>query len=284
VGDFMQIEKYGLRTFNKALPEWVMATDVLEFGQTLTHKKIAVEQAYINPNSKNLIKSLVFDIDRPQGGFAWFEACPILPEPNWTTINPVNQHAHLGYVLADPVSRSLESHQKPQRYLARVQEGLTAGLLADRSYAHTLTKTPAHQKWVTHWGRKQPYELGELREYLPKDLPLYIPKTVATGLGRNVTLFDGLRAWSYRALIKTAPKNFEEWQQIVFRQAELLNSFSCPLPTSEIRATARSVAKWTFKNISVEKFSAIQSNRGKLTGLKTSAARMDRVSRALNIL
>jgi hypothetical protein len=107
---------------------------------------------------------------------------------------------------------------------------------------------------------------------------------VATGLGRNVTLFDGLRAWSYRALIKTAPKNFEEWQQIVFRQAELLNSFSCPLPTSEIRATARSVAKWTFKNISVEKFSAIQSNRGKLTGLKTSAARMDRVSRALNIL
>jgi hypothetical protein len=65
-----------------------------------------------------------------------------------------------GYVLASPVSRHWKARATPQRFLARIQHGLTMALDADRAYTHRLTKTPDHPTWRTFWERPDPYELG----------------------------------------------------------------------------------------------------------------------------
>ncbi|WP_204271359.1 replication initiation protein, partial [Citrobacter freundii] len=88
--------------------------------------------------------AMVFDVDRPEAATAWQDAPTECPRPNWVTQNPRNGHAHLGYVLASPVSRTLKARATPQRFLARIQHGLTMALDADRAYTHRLTKTPDH--------------------------------------------------------------------------------------------------------------------------------------------
>ncbi|WP_368737393.1 replication initiation protein, partial [Serratia marcescens] len=78
-------------------------------------------------------------MDRPEAATAWQDAPTECPRPNWVTQNPRNGHAHLGYVLASPVSRTLKARATPQRFLARIQHGLTMALDADRAYTHRLT-------------------------------------------------------------------------------------------------------------------------------------------------
>lgn len=58
----------------------------------------------------------------------------------------------------------------------------------------------------------------------------------------------------------------EHWQRAVLGQAEKLNVFTPPLSFSEVKAVSRSVARWTWRQFSDEKFSVIQSARGKRGG------------------
>ena len=138
---------------------------------------------------------------------------------------------------------------------------MTRALGADQAYTHFLTKTPGHARWRTIWGREQPYSLPELARALPEDLPL--PKRIKTaeavGLGRNVTLFDGLRAWAYRS--RRLYSRFEAFSEACLYQAQGLNVFAAPLPVSELRSTARSVAKWTWERFSAAEFAAVQRQR-----------------------
>lgn len=267
--------------FAASLPRWLACTDNPADGIARMPATEAIKRAHIAPNSRNLAWVLAFDIDRPEGGAAWIDAD--LPQPNWTAQNPKNGHAHLGYALAAPVSRSVFSRGCPQRYLARIQHAMTRALGADQAYTHFLTKTPGHSRWRTIWGRQQPYGLDELRRALPEDLPL--PKRIkaadAVGLGRNVTLFDGLRAWAYRARLEYS--SFEAWQDACLGHALALNTFAAPLPFSEVRSTARSVAKWTWANISPAGFSAVQAARGTRSGTARAAASMDRLCRTLEL-
>lgn len=267
--------------FAASLPRWLACTDNPADGVAMLPAEKALKRAHIAPNSRNLAWVLAFDIDRPEAGAAWLDAD--LPQPNWIAQNPKNGHAHLGYALAAPVSRSVFSRGCPQRYLARIQHAMTRALGADQAYTHFLTKTPGHARWRTIWGRQQPYDLDELRRALPEDLPL--PKRIkaadAVGLGRNVTLFDGLRAWAYRARLEYS--SFEAWQDACLGHALALNTFAAPLPFSEVRSTARSVAKWTWANISPAGFSAVQAARGTRSGTARAAASMDRLCRTLEL-
>lgn len=261
---------YQLSLFADNLPRWIACSDDLG-AQVHLRREQALARAYIDPNPKNLVWAMVFDIDRPTAGAAWIDAD--LPQPNWICQNPLNGHAHLGYTLDAPVSRSLKSRASPQRYLARIQHGMTSRLDADRAYTHHLTKTPAHPRWRTLWGRGAPYALDELREYLGDNLPLRIRRGEAVGEGRNVTLFDGLRFWAYRA--RLSYDTWPPWLDACLTRADALNAFACPLPWGEVKATAKSVAKWTWEHITPEGFAARQAHRGRLSGIARNAAIID---------
>jgi Replicase family. len=127
--------------FAASLPRWLTCSDdPQQWGVQSLPREKATKRAYIDPNPQALVWALVFDIDRPGAAMAWQDANA--PRPNWITQNPRNAHAHLGYMLAAPVPRTLKARATPQRFLARIQHGLTLALDADRAYTHRLTKTP----------------------------------------------------------------------------------------------------------------------------------------------
>lgn len=244
--------------------------------------KEAMEHAYIQPNAKNLMWVVVFDIDREYAVLAWENAG--LPPPTWTTQNPVNGHAHIAYALNHPVSRSELSKLKPLRLLARIEHAMSSALSADRSYTGLITKTPGHFKWRTEVWRDEPYGLYELLEHLPDNLalPKKIKRSTALGIGRNVSMFDGLRLWAYRNRLKH--DNFDKWLKSCEQYASGINNeFISPLPYSEVKATAKSVAKWTWSNFSSDKFSAIQEVRGKRSGIARKSLQIDLLQQAVQL-
>jgi hypothetical protein len=85
------------------------------------------------------------------------------------------------------------------------------------------------------------------------------------GAGRNVTLFDDLRAVAYREVREyklEGPLNV--WFDRCFQIANAINTqFPRPMKCSETRAVAKSVANWTWRHFSAERFIARQSSLGK---------------------
>ncbi|PUV87940.1 replication protein, partial [Cronobacter sakazakii] len=67
---------------------------------------------------------------------------------------------------------------------------------------------------------------------------------------------------------------YEAWERDVLSIAEGLNNHCNalnPLQYNEIKATARSVSRWTWKHFNSATFSDIQSNRGKRNLGKTKS-------------
>lgn len=272
------LRPYQQDLFSSRLPSWASCSDDPQaYGVRSEPRHKALSRAYIDPNPKALVWAMVFDIDRPQAARAWEDSPILLPVPNWTTQNPKNGHAHLGYVLDVPVSRTLKAKASPQRFFARIQHGMTIALDADRAYTHRLTKTPNHSRWRTEFLRSEPYELRELRDFLGESLPLRIARKEAVGEGRNVCLFDGLRHWAYRA--RLAYNNEQQWLEACQQHAQELNIFSAPLGVREVGQIAKSVAKWTWKNITPQGFSAVQKKRGekgrRLRAIQQTSLAMD---------
>lgn len=256
--------------FVSRLPEGLWCTDDFDTeGQRVHRRETAVQKRYLNPNSRNYVWVMVFDIDRPDAALAWEDAN--LPPPSWTSQNPANGHAHIAYVLSAPISRSELSRRKPIRYLARIQAGMTKRLDADRTYSHRLTKNPINPTWKTFWGRHDPYSLDDLASFLDADLPLRLVRSEAVGVGRNVTLFDGLRSWGYRERLSFNDQ--DKWERACLIKAKILNrEFHSPLADNEVRNTVRSVANWIWHHFDEAGFSKIQSRRGKKSGAKRKTA------------
>lgn len=242
--------------------------------RTLKH---AIRRPYMQANPPCLAFRLVFDIDKPNGMMAWRYAD--LAAPNWTVTNPVNGHAHLVYELATPVVTSFRGHPKPIRFAAAIESRYQDQLGADEYYVGLLVKTPGHPEWITRQWRSEPYDLSELAEYIDLETPTQRTHYVS-GLGRNCELFDRLRRWAYRSIRDyrgTDLRSHEQWQKTVLDKAEkIAASFPAgnhPFTYTETKATARSVAKWVWKNYTYdsERFRARQSDRGRISGQRRKA-------------
>lgn len=237
----------------------------------------ALTLPYIQANPKKRIWVLLFDVDREYAALAWDDAG--LPEPTWTSVRASNGHAHIAYMLKVPVAKSDLARLKPLRLLARIEHAMTVAMDADRGYSKSLTKNPVHDDWHTKVWRDEPYTLDELRDYLPDDLPMPIRvrKEEASSLFRNVWLFENLRQWAYSQ--KRHVNSHEELYRACLSKAMEMNTFQVPLPYSELKSTAKSIAKWTWVNFDVaesdEKFSRLQKHRNKLSVASRRAKLID---------
>ena len=250
-------------------PRRPYCTDDFEHGVRIRSLKQALTMSYLQANPPHLRVWSIYDIDRPAGGLAWDDAN--LPLPSWATVNKANGHAHLVYGLSAPVlTTSMEARQAPLRYLNAVESAFRAKLGGDDGYSGLLTKNPKHPLWWTVRGPGLAYELGYLAEWVDLDRFKAKPgvKVAEVGLGRNVTVFDFVRLWSYKKVreFKGQAGGFVHWQKAVYDRCMARNAdFGTPMDGREAYQIAKSVAKWTWSRFDIEasdaRFSKLQAFR-----------------------
>ena len=258
--------------FYRNLPHKPYCADELAAGLIIRQKKTAIKMPYIQHNPPCFISSLVFDVDTSDAYFSWFDAN--LPTPSWIAKNRLNGHAHIGYILATPVCTTHNAKQKIIEYTAKIQQAYSIALGADHGYSGLITKNPCHETWETYIFDVQPYSLNYLADFVElKELKTDLKQV--SGLGRNCAMFDTVRYWAYEAIRAHLSTGFDKWHSEVLQQAKNANdAFIQPLPYSEVKATAKSVARWVWRNHSEAhtKFIERQSVKGRKGGLKSDSS------------
>ena len=240
--------------------------DELLYGLQIRPKKTAINMQYIQGNQPCMLHYFFFDIDRSDAVMAWHDAN--LPMPFWTAQTQKNGHAHICYKLEIPLCTSEFGSQKALAYASKVQAGLANKLGADVGYSHLITKNPFHKDWrVTFWS-EQAYTLDYLADFveLPKKLS---KKQEVLGLGRNCTMFDIVRKWAYKAIREHRGSTFDVWLSEVLKEAVNVNhAFLEPLLYSEVKATAKSIARYCWKKdgYHYQEFIDRQSKKGAIGG------------------
>lgn len=277
-----------LKRFREHLPFKPYCTDDLGAGLKILPLKIALAKAYIQHNHPGMVWVLVFDVDRkivdPNDFWPVWETVG-LPVPNLATLTRSMGRGHLVYFLAAGVCTTEAARLKPMEFLAALERAYTVALGADTGYAKLVTKNPHSDRWQVWEIHANPYTLGELAEYV--DLTVHQPLPEASeayGTGRNVTLFNEARHWAYGAIRDYwAPNGLPKWQKAVLGHVEALNGqFQRPLPHSEVKAIAKSIATWTWKKITPQGLREIierthNSEKQRERGIASGKAR--RVSR-----
>lgn len=259
--------------FIKKLPHKPYCLAEMPGYSMIRPKKTAIKLPYIQYNPPCLVSFLVFDIDRPDAFFAWSDAN--LPRPNWISKNPKNCHAHVGYILAVPVCTTENASQKAIRYLAGIQAAYTTALGADRGFSSLITKNPLSVEWENHIFDATPYELNYLADFVDLGKVKTAKLNEVFGLGRNCTLFDIVRKWSYKAIREHSDDCYDEWHTEVLRMALNANSaFTVPLSYSEVKATAKSISRWVWRQHADvhAKFLERQSKKGCNGGKKSDSS------------
>ena len=143
---------------------------------------------------------------------------------------------------------------------------------AHRRFAGLIVKNPVHKHWRVEWRRDRPYTLGELEDWLwPRDTEPDHCISELRGAGRNCTIFEELRQVAYREVreFKRGAGDPGVFRARLERVALGINlQFPEALQLSEVRAIARSVAKWTWGRFSLEGFSDRQARLSKIANDK----------------
>ena len=273
-GEILQQLQSQIELFPGSLPSHPYCANDVTAGLRIRNVEHALKHRYIQPNHPNSKLWLVYDIDRPTCVSEITDDL-LLPAPHFFVQNKRTQRAHAYYGLETPVHLNVHSSQKATRFAAAVDCALTSKMDADAAYSGLIAKNPVHEHWRTYTINSKYYELGEISDYL--DLDKYGDRRRSlpeTGLGRNVNLFNRLRHWAYKAIRQGWPDS-AQWDKAVLDRAIGYNaagyhdeSQRSPLPHGEVRSTAKSVAKWTYKHFSPEGFSEVQAARGKRKGQK----------------
>lgn len=237
----------------------------------------AKSKNYIQYNEPNTIRWLTYDCD--YAGALDHIGQNQLPAPNIAAVNKKNGKSHLFYGLESPVCITDNGREKPKRFLQAVNYCLNEALLADQGFSQFISKNPlTNDLWDVYEIKPTLYDLNEFLEYFT--LPAKTPhKAKIIGVGRNVTLFENARRWAYRQVLSyRLTGKRQSFYEAVLQHCESFNTenFPTPLNFSEVKATAKSISKWTWEKYTArwtdEQFSQVQANRGKSSG----KARLDK--------
>lgn len=248
------------------LPYKPYATNYPRDGQHRMSRDEALIMRYIEHSPHALLGSIVIDCDHVDTALRAFERPKNHPDPNWVAQSPSGR-GHIGWWLKGPVCKTDSARLKPLRYSQRIEAGLRIEVGGDPAYGGRLTKNPIHEDWETLFGPAEPYDLSDLvTPSTPRQMPRKPER--ASGLGRNVTMFDTGRKWAYSMWWHHRHGTPASWEQLVLEhfRHEINDVFPYPLPFSEVLATARSVSRWIWRNFSEEQFRERQAARGRVGG------------------
>jgi hypothetical protein len=215
-------------------------------------REYAIRYPYMQVNRPDMVSWLIFDLDHPNA-MIWDEVG--LPAPNIIVRNRQNGHSHLYYAIPC-VCTSVQARAKPIAYMKAVYAAFAKQLKADLNFhSGPVAKTPGHPWWQTTELHAHVYELGTLADHVDLVcIPPWAHKEPAptTPHSRHCILFEKLRYYAY-AVVKRERKSgdFESFSKNLEAFAEKKNSFESQgfaqnLSWSSIKATVKSVARWTW--------------------------------------
>jgi hypothetical protein len=215
-------------------------------------REYAISYPYMQVNREGMVSWLIFDLDHPNA-MIWEDKG--LPAPNLIVRNRQSGSSHLFYAIP-PVCTTVKARSKPIAYMQAVRDAFAARLEADMSYhGGPVAKTPGHPWWDTTELHTAVYDLGKLAEYV--DLAPANPWGRAARLddvshSRHCILFEHVRHYAYSIVsVERARGSFEAFTRRLEAYAHNKNSFAKlgfaqDLAQSSLRATIRSVARWTW--------------------------------------
>lgn len=243
------------------------------------YKKDAIKHLYLRPNTFNSISWLIFDIDRPTSVHELTDDMGA-PDPTLFVQNPKNHHAHVFYYIDTAIHKNKHSSPKALRFLKAVENGLIDKLQSDVGFNGSLGKNPLNRHWTVQDTYGVAYDLQNLSEYVD----LNAANISDTDLGKNVTIFQDVSKWAYKAIRQGYP-HYEQWYNAVLSRVEMLNSQYKKegLPYGEYKHIAKSIATWTHRNFSEQGFSEWQSRQGKKGGIAKGNAYEDKRTQAIEM-
>jgi len=214
-------------------------------------RDFAIRYPYMQVNRSDMVSWLVFDLDH-SNSLIWEYVN--FPAPNFIVSNRNNGHSHLFYAIV-PVCTSENARSKPIKYMKAIYEAMAARLKADPAYSGPVAKTPGHPWWSTWEIHGSVYELGELADHV--DLMAQTPWSKAPNLddvshSRHCLLFEELRFYAYSVVNREKEQGtFQSFMRLLEAYAYNKNNytsrgFSMNLSVSQVRATVKSVARWTW--------------------------------------
>lgn len=266
------------QAFERA-PSHLFCCDDFDHGVYRKNKYVALTRRHVQIDKAGYCSVILLDVDRRGATDAPADAG--LPPPSWVCMNPANGHAHIAYVLEEPIRRT-SADDRPARFLRAVRQGMVRMIQADTNYNGRLTKNPLSSAWVTTVVNKT-YSLSELAEYIPDDL-LSIParraftsqrEEVLAPVGRNAALFDAVRqahypAWSSLVSMPASQSVAKLFDAAVRMNGERIDV--APLSEHELMTICRSIDRFLRsryrKPKDSEAFSLRQGRRQKLAAQK----------------
>ena len=211
----------------------------------------AIRYPYMQINRSGMVSWLIFDLDH-SNSLAWDDAG--LPPPNLIVRNRNNGHSHLYYAIP-PVCTTENARDKPIQYMKAVYTAFALRLNADPDYhSGPVAKTPGHPWWSTSELHNNVYDLGELADYVELEVSPWKtgPQLDDLPHSRHCILFEQLRYYAYsianqereRGTLATFTRRLEAFAHNHNKFARA--GFSQDLMMSSVRATVRSVARWTW--------------------------------------
>ena len=250
-----------LAHFAQTLPRYPYATDDPKEGVRIYKRENALKRVHVQVGHyPHAVLRLVVDVDLPWPQVE--ERIHALP-PSLGLVNPRSGHFHAWYEL-DPIPLTPPPGREGSlkgalALLAEVEALLEAYYGADPGYNGLLSRNPFLHPPEWTWGGGKRWSLRDLHRELRGLLPSGTRRRVDPGLasyGRNNALFDRLRAEAYAhvALFRGVPGGEEAFRAWVEQRAHALNQSlfrdhpKGPLDPREVHHTAKSVAKWTYRN------------------------------------
>ncbi len=214
-------------------------------------REYALRYPYMQINRPGMVSWLIFDLDHTNS-LVWDDAG--LPPPNLIVRNRNNGHSHLYYAIPS-VCTTENARDKPIQYMKAVYAAFAIRLDADTEYnSGPVAKTPGHPWWSTTELHNHIYELGELADCVELEVTPWSkgPQFDELPHSRHCILFEQLRWYSY-SIVNRERENgtFASFMRRLEAFAHnhnkfARNGFTHDLMQSSLRATVRSVARWSW--------------------------------------